>query len=486
LAIAPEVFWSPLSAKAKCDLASWLKGIEHATMYDDNWHFFVILVQEGLRRVGIRIDPDSREFHLNQIDNYYLGDGWYGDGPEGFVDHYNGYAFHTYGLLFASLENESDCPRVRTYVDRARSNAETFRYWFGDDGSAVPFGRSMIYRFGMASMWGALAVAGIEALPWSEIRGLWARHVRSWLGKSITDEAGRLTLGYANSNALVVEEYSSPNSPYWAMKALLPLSLPENHPFWQAEEAPFAEVAPTVSVPTASFIAHRRRGHAILLPGATQVDSLRNAADKYGKFAYSSEFGFAVESDRWLHLGYAGDNVLALSPDGRHWRVREGIIDRIIAGGGLSTRWSPWEECLIETVQVFLGEWELRAHRIESRRQFEAIESGFALPCFHSLRDQPIDHSGRAIHRTEVAVSALLDQSGGRISGIRQVMPNTNLVSAYSSVPVLKSQVEAGVTVLAALVYAQPGEIDIPALPRKHEVAEVLSGCFASPSHGHL
>ena len=478
LALAPDMFWAPLSSSAKTNLAAWLKGIEKAKMHDDNWHFFVVMVQEGLRRVGVPIDAAVREYHLACIESYYLGEGWYGDGPDGYVDHYNGYALHTYALLLLGLGSEVEVPRMQLYRDRACQFAPAFRYWFGDDGRAVPFGRSMTYRFGMASVWGALAVGNVEALPWGEIRGLWARNVRSWLNQPIADEEGRLTLGYSTSNPLIVEEYSSPNSPYWAMKALLPLSLPDNHPFWRADEAPYPELPPDLAVPAASFVAHRRGGNAILLPGAPPVDSLRNAADKYAKFAYASAFGFAVESDRWLHLGYGGDNVLALSPDGRHWRVREAVIERKIEPGRLRTRWSAWEGCQVETVQVFIGEWELRAHRLRAQSGFHALESGFAVAGYHPLREEDIDSTGLAVKRTADAVTALVDVSGGRLAGIRQVMPNTNLVSAYSSVPVLQSQIVAGDTVLAALVFAQPGADDLPPIPDQAELERAVAACF--------
>jgi hypothetical protein len=35
------------------------------------------------------------------------------------------------------------------------------------------------------------------------------------------------------------EDYNSPQSPYWALKAFLPLILPSSHPFWQAKEEPY-------------------------------------------------------------------------------------------------------------------------------------------------------------------------------------------------------------------------------------------------------
>ena len=47
----------------------------------------------------------------------------------------------------------------------------------------------------MAGFWGALAYADIEALPWSQIRTLWARQLRWWLRQPMLNAAGRLSVG---------------------------------------------------------------------------------------------------------------------------------------------------------------------------------------------------------------------------------------------------------------------------------------------------
>jgi hypothetical protein len=454
LAIAPEKFWDPLSGRAKDNLSRWLRGIEEVAVWDDNWHFFVVLVQLGLERVGVPIDAAVCDFHLDRIESFYLGDGWYGDGPEGFADHYNGYALHCYGLLYAALNGEADRARSERYVERAKQFAQSFRLWFADDGASIPYGRSMTYRFAMTSAWAALAVAGVEALPWPTTRGLWARHIRWWLGQPMTDEHGRLTVGFRTANPLLAEQYNSPNSPYWAMKALLPLSLPAEHPFWMAPEQPADNHDETIEVAAARFIARRQDGQAILLPGGPTVESVRNAPDKYAKFAYSSAFGFSVESDRWCHMGYAGDNALALSPDGRHWRVREIVREGWIENGRLHTRWSPWPGCEIETAQFFLGDWEIRAHRIEADRAHESLETGHAVAQSTAARAAAWS-SGIAVG-ADGAESRLVDYRGLRALGVRAVMPNTNNLFPSAAVPVLAGRIEAGETLLVTAVHARP------------------------------
>lgn len=473
LAIAPEHFWEPLPPAAKDRLARWLGGIERVVVHDDNWHFFVVLVQLGLERVGIRIDQAVRKFHLDRIDSFYLGEGWYGDGPEGFADHYNGYALHCYGLLYARLAGDAD-PRAVLYRERAAAFAKSFRYWFDDNGASIPFGRSMTYRFAMSSLWSALAVDGLEALPWSELRGLWARHVRWWLAQPMSDGPGRLTIGYCGAKPLAAEEYNSANSPYWAMKALLPLSLPAGHPFWTASEAAApADLPATIAVPAAGFVAHRSEANAVLLPGGPTATSVRNAPDKYAKFAYSSRFGFCVESDRWLHLGFAGDNLLALSPDGRHWRARETVENSSISGQALITSWSPWDGCGIETMQLFLGDWEIRAHRITADRSFDCIETGFAIE--GTVEQLPLPILGDAMATGAGSEIRLMDVSETRHPGVRPVMPNTSIMFVEAVVPVLTGSIAAGETTFVTAVHARPAEVKETPPPSAAEIAAALA-----------
>ena len=70
-----------------------------------------------------------------------------------------------------------------------------YRYWFGARGEALPYGRSLTYRFAQVSFWCALAFANVEVFPWGVIKGIINRHFRWWFSKPIFDSEGKLTLG---------------------------------------------------------------------------------------------------------------------------------------------------------------------------------------------------------------------------------------------------------------------------------------------------
>ena len=108
---------------------------------------------------------------LSKLDSWYLGDGWYCDGEPSQIDYYIPFGMHYYGLIYAWCMEREDPERSRRFKERAARFAEDFLYWFEDGGRAVPFGRSLTYRFAQSACFSALAFAGVEALPWGVIPG---------------------------------------------------------------------------------------------------------------------------------------------------------------------------------------------------------------------------------------------------------------------------------------------------------------------------
>lgn len=241
LAVAPHEMWEPLTGRQRENLRAWLQAAAAATPCDNNWCFFPVLAATGLRSVGIAVDEDRVTGHLDRIEDFELEDGWYADGPgamgrKGSRDYYVPFGFHFYGLLLASLNAVTDA-RAQLYRKRANKFAVQFRHWFAADGAAVPFGRSLGYRFAQGSFWSMLAAADQPALDWATVRGLAERNLGWWWRQPMAAQDGGLTVGYAYPNAGVVEQYLAGGSPYWATKFFAALAAPADHPFWTSEPA---------------------------------------------------------------------------------------------------------------------------------------------------------------------------------------------------------------------------------------------------------
>lgn len=104
LRLVPDRLWAPLPEADRRNLLRYLTEARARDFHTNNWKFFRLMIDLGLRAVGAAVDPDPSQAYLDEIDALYLGDGWYRDGPHPRVDHYIPFAFHFYALALASLD----------------------------------------------------------------------------------------------------------------------------------------------------------------------------------------------------------------------------------------------------------------------------------------------------------------------------------------------------------------------------------------------
>ncbi len=448
LALATDDLWRPLDDDTQAAVADWLRGINDVDVPDSNWLFFRVLANEGLRAVGADQDDAQVREDLDRLESFALADGWYGDGPEGRCDYYTAWELHTDGLLYATLAEDRDPERADRIRDRARAFADEFDRWFAADGGALPYGRSLTYRFAQGAFWGALAFAGVEAFPWGELKGRWLEHLRWWAQRPIFTADGVLSLGYAYPTLKMTESYNSPSSPYWAMKFFLPLALPDDHPFWQAEEQTPDRPTDTVT---------QRPPGMVLQPDGEQVCALcagtaSGDPEKYNKFAYSTRFGTNV-SDGNSRTGAAPDSTLLLSHDGERFRRRRRIVDRDARDGVVYSRWKPWDDVTVDSWLAPASPWHVRLHRIEADRALTSVEGGFPVPADGYL-SAATDVTGAAATPSGDSLLRALDET--REGTIESLPPNTNLLFPRTVVPTLCGEHEPGTTWLATGVLGGP------------------------------
>ena len=153
----------------------------------------------ALKKNGCRYDAENLQSGLDKIESYYLEDGWYRDGASGQKDYYISFAMHYYGLLYSVAMADEDPERCARFRERAGIFARDFIYWFDEDGAALPYGRSLSYRFGEAAFWSAYVFAGLDEIPVAVVKGILARHLNWWCGQKIFDRDGVLTIGCENT-----------------------------------------------------------------------------------------------------------------------------------------------------------------------------------------------------------------------------------------------------------------------------------------------
>jgi len=455
LAMKPEIFWEPLSVAERGRVSAWLYRTNEVDIVDSNWRWFRVLVNAALRDLGENWSPERLEEDFRRIEEFHLGGGWYRD-ENRIGDYYIPMAMQYYGLLYAKLAEDSDPARSRIYKERAGMFAKDFVSWFSAGGEAVPFGRSLIYRMAQGAFWGALAFADVEGLPWGEIKGLLLRHLRWWLAQPIFTETGLLTVGYRFSNPSIGESYNAYGSPYWALKAFLPLALPESHPFWQAEESTMP-VRDAVSIqPLAGMaLCHDETSRHVF--GLNQGQPLegwpRHCAHKYGKLAYSATFGFGVAAGN--NAARAGlDCTFSLSDDGGlNFRLREKCESQSLENGLLASTWTPWPDVEVRTWLVPALPGHLRIHRIRSKRALQSADGGFS-----------IDRQAKGFAEwpstaviNDAMGSAMIDLHGGRRVESLTHEPGFHLMWFSAAFPVLMGDHSPGETWLATYATGWPG-----------------------------
>lgn len=457
IAMVPQFIWEPLSETQKKTIAAYLISARDKEFVDNNWKFFRVLIDLGLTRAGIDFDHSLTEKYLDEVEAFRLGEGWYRDGPVKRADHYVPFALHFYALIYSVIAKH-DTKRVAAYRERAHVFAKDIRHWFGPDGASLAFGRSQTYRFACGGIWGALAFAGVEALPWSEIKGYYMRHIRWWSELPITERDGVLSIGYGYPNLMMSESYNSAGSPYWALKFFLPLALSADHPFWAAEETDAPEFTDPVPLKEAGMVAMHTTGNTVILSSGQSHDRMLGANEKYSKFVYSTRYGFNIELNDRHFVAASFDGMLGISDDGVHFRMRETLEEALIAGDKLYSRWKPWGDVTVETWLLPANPWHIRLHRIVTPRPLQTSEGGFAIPRADFNIDSAEQSGGRAVWHGQTDISAIIDLSpalkrnGTAISAIA----NSNLIHAKTLVPQLRGEVAPGTTVLATAAVALP------------------------------
>lgn len=451
----PQTFWEPLSDKEKQNLVNWLSTINQHELPMCNWLGFRILVNLALRSVNMPYEPERMELDLQEMESWYIGDGWYSDGsplnkPQ--RDYYIPWAIQYYGVLYSVFAADTDPERAARLRERALVFGREFQHWFDENGAAIPYGRSLAYRFAQCAFYSVCVWAGLEPLPLEQMKGIIVRNLQWWMEKPIVDRDGVLNIGYCYPQMFMTERYNAPGSPYWSMKSFIVLGLPEDHPFWKAEAAPLAANPGLTPMYNAHFLMQRTPDGQVNLYAPAEVEQNEHGqfAEKYGKFVYSTRFGFSA-SRSYVQLEQAApDSMLAFVISGqvfvrRHSDSFEVKEDRMIA------TWSPFEGITVTTELIPTEQGHIRRHTIQSPFACTAYDSGFAVakftPEFAAKADGCTAEAGNQTQRCTVC-----GKSG--TAQIIECWPNTSLYAPNTVIPSVRYEIASGTTVVETEITA--------------------------------
>ena len=450
----PAVVWEPLAENEKQNLARWLNTINTHELPHCNWLFFRVLVDLALDSVGMPCDLPQMERDLDEIDSWYVGDGWYTDGTPAVKpqrDYYIPWALQYYGVLYSVFAAQRSPARAERFRRRALEFGRQFAFWFDENGAALPYGRSLGYRFGQCAFYSACVFAGLEPLPLPVMKGIIVRNLQWWMARPIFDRDGVLTIGYAYPQLYMSERYNAPGSPYWGMKSFVVLALPTDHPFWSAEAAPLPRMPELYAMQSADLLFQRLPDGQVNAYAPAEVEQNEHGqfAEKYAKFVYNTRFGFSA-SRSYVQLEQAApDSMLAFVIDGYTFVRRHS--DRFqLLGDRLLSQWSPFAGISVTTELIPQGQGHIRRHTVQSDVACTAYDCGFAVPKFCDGFATQTD--GAQAEACNAAQRCVVAGQGGGAGVIVDAWPNTSLYAANTVIPAVRYDIPAGACELTTRV----------------------------------
>ena len=240
---APRALGRELDARTRQNLVAALKSTRARKPAFNNWLLFAAMVETALFVMGEDYDSMRVDYALRQHEQWYKGDGHYGDGPQFRADYYNSYVIHPMLIDIAvtlaptdqgwSEQGWSNFPgRI---LPRAQRYAVVQERMISPEGTFPPLGRSLTYRFGAFQLLAQMALRRElpEALQPAQVRSGLSAVIRRMIDAPGTfDAAGWLQPGFCGAQPGLAEGYISTGSLYLCSTGLLPLGLPASDPFW--------------------------------------------------------------------------------------------------------------------------------------------------------------------------------------------------------------------------------------------------------------
>ena len=249
-----DALWVPLDDVTKQRYLTEFKKLRSIEPPYTNWFLFSSTIESFIAKAaGLREYDDYRVMTtIRKVEEWYVGDGWYADGPVFAFDYYSSYVFHA--MYLETLQSMIDARantrlEYKKYYDRALKRAQKFSIilerFISPEGTFPVIGRSTPYR--MAAMQPLALLAWYQKLPSDLSNG----QVRAALTKVMHrmfdeqqnfNEGGYLTIGFCGHQPETADWYTNNGSLYMTTLSFMPLGLPATQPFWTDAPQPWTQV----------------------------------------------------------------------------------------------------------------------------------------------------------------------------------------------------------------------------------------------------
>ena len=251
---AYDALWVPLDQTTKDRYIKEFKKLRSIEPPYTNWFLFSSTIESFIAKaVGLREYDDFRVMMtIRKVEEWYVGDGWYADGPVFAFDYYSSYVFHA--MYLETLQNMIDAKantrlEYQKYYDRALKRAQKFAIilerFISPEGTFPVIGRSTPYR--LAAMQPLALMAWYQKLPQDlsngQVRAALTQVMHRMFDQQQNyNDAGYLTIGFCGHQPETADWYTNNGSLYMTSLAFMPLGLAADHPFWTDKAEPWTQV----------------------------------------------------------------------------------------------------------------------------------------------------------------------------------------------------------------------------------------------------
>ena len=250
-----DALWVPLDEVTKKRYLEEFQQLRRVEPPYTNWFLFSSTIESFLAKAfGTKEYDDFRVMMpIRKVEEWYVGDGWYADGPVFAFDYYTSYVFHA--MYLETLKNMIDANQRGTrleyqkYYDRALKRAQKFAIilerFISPEGTFPVIGRSTPYR--LAALQPLALMAWYQKLPGDlsngQVRAALTQVMhRMFDQQNNYNEGGYLTIGFCGSQPGTADWYTNNGSLYMTSLSFMPLGLPADHDFWTCEAQPWTQV----------------------------------------------------------------------------------------------------------------------------------------------------------------------------------------------------------------------------------------------------
>lgn len=146
---APKALWEPLDEVTKQRYLDALKSMRNRVGAYNNWVLFSGLIETFILQEEGQCDPFRFTLAKNKVKEWYVGDGWYSDGPKFSMDNYNAYVMHPMSVAMLEVlvpKYRASKEELEQATKRMVRHAEFCERQICPDGTYPAFGRSVTYR----------------------------------------------------------------------------------------------------------------------------------------------------------------------------------------------------------------------------------------------------------------------------------------------------------------------------------------------------